>query len=423
MELFQNANLPLSRRMMPKTLDEFVGQTHLTAKGKPIATMLENRILHSMIFYGPPATGKTSLAEILSRELKYYFALCNALTLDNDEIRKIIYSAEQRSLAGEKTVVFIDEIHRLIKPKQDAFLSAMENGIVTLIGATTENPYFIIQPAFRSRLFIYEFKILGREDMDKILQRALAEDASLKKLSIEFESGAREKLIEYTPDPRMMLNTLELSVLSQGAAETYRVTEEGILNILQKAETRYSSEEGHYDVISAFIKSVRGSAPDAAIYYLGMMLESGEDPLFIARRLIILASEDIGLAYPEALPVAVACYQACQFIGLPEAQLVLSETTLLLAGVPKSNSVLCINKAREEIRNGNTMKVPPYLKNAVFEAEKDFGKGVGYKYPHGFPNHFVNEKYTEKDVQYYEPGDLGFEKKIRDWLDKIRYGN
>ncbi|NPV01517.1 MAG: replication-associated recombination protein A [Brevinematales bacterium] len=420
MGLFSNLNQPLSRRMMPQTLEQFAGQTHLTAPGKPVAVMLENRILHSMIFYGPPATGKTSLAEILSNKLEYHFVMTNALTMDNEEIRKLLVQAENRSLAGERTVVFIDEIHRLIKPKQDAFLSAMENGIVTIIGATTENPYFIIQPAFRSRLFIYEFKILDKDDLDRILERSLAEDNMLKNLHIEFGEGARGKLIEYTPDPRMMLNTLEMVVLSQGAAETVRVTEEGILNILQKSETRYSSEEGHYDVISAFIKSVRGSAVDAAIYYLAMMLESGEDPLFIARRLIILASEDIGLAYPEALPMAVACYEAVQFIGLPEAQLVLSETTLLLAGVPKSNTALCINKARGDIRNGNVMKVPLHLKNAVFEAEKDTGKGVGYKYPHSFPNHYVDEKYTEKDVRYYEPGDLGFEKKIRDWLDKIK---
>ncbi len=431
MELFGNGEttreerLPLSRRMMPKTLDEFRGQEHLLADGKPISTMIANGILHSMIFYGPPATGKTSLAQIIANSMKARFVSTNALTLDNDAIRNILKEAEYRLREGVRTIVFIDEIHRLIRPKQDAFLSSLEYGTIVLIGATTENPYFILQPALRSRLFLYEFKMLGRPELETILDAALKSDSILSQIAVQLTKEARERLLEISADPRMMLNTLEMAVLSKGAAELILVTDADVNEILQKAENRYSSEEGHYEVISAFIKSVRGSAVDAALYYLALMLEGGEDPLFIARRLIILASEDVGVAYPEALPVAVACYDALERIGMPEGQLVLSETTILLAGAPKSNSALAINKAREDVRGGNVMKVPLYLRNATFAGEKDMGKGVGYKYPHSFPDHYVAEKYTEKPVSYYEPGDLGFENKIKSWLKylKEKYGS
>jgi putative ATPase len=421
MELFGSKNIPLSKRMMPKTLSEFRGQSHLTDTGKPIRTMLENGIIHSMIFYGPPATGKTSLAQIIASELEYRYIRTNALTLNNDEIKSIIAQGQNRSLAGEKTIVFIDEIHRLIKPKQDAFLSALEEGDIIIIGATTENPYFVMQPALRSRVFVYEFKSLSREDFDIILDYAIENDKILEKLDIRFADNARDYLLDISADPRMLLNTLEMAVLSKGMGEYVNITKDDLSAILQKPDTLYSSEEGHYDVISAFIKSVRGSDIDAAVYYLALMLESGEDPLFIARRLIILASEDIGIAYPEALPVAVACYTAVEKIGMPEARLVLAETTVLLAGVPKSNSAyLAINGAQKFIREGNILPVPPYLKNATFDEEKKMGRGVGYKYPHDYPNHFTGCKYLESDIKFYEAGELGFEKRLKDWMEKIR---
>jgi putative ATPase len=421
MDLFRNQNLPLSKRMMPRTLGDFFGQTHLVGKGKPITAAIENKTIQSMIFYGPPATGKTSLAEIISQEMNYSFVSTNATTINTDEIKKILNDAENRSLAGARTIVFVDEIHRLIKPKQDAFLSSLETGEVIMIGATTENPYFILQPALRSRAFIYEFKPHTKDDLEKILDHALKNDKLLSKIQVHFAGDCRDFLLEISGDARRLLNTLELAVLSKTPAETLEITKEDISAVLQNVDTKYSDEEGHYDIISAFIKSVRGSDPDAALYYLAFMIKSGEDPLFIARRLIILAAEDIGLAYPEALPHAVACYEAVERIGMPEGRIVLAETTILLAGVPKSNSaIMSIDAAMGDIEKGNVMNVPPYLRGSNYYGAEKLGRGIGYKYPHSFENHHVAQKYTEKPVSYYTPGELGFEKKISDWLKKLR---
>lgn len=423
MDLFKNQNLPLSKRMMPDNLGNFFGQSHLVGKGKPISSAIENNTIQSMIFYGPPATGKTSLAEIISREMKTAFVSTNATTINTDEIKKILNEAENRAVSGERTIVFVDEIHRLIKPKQDAFLSSLETGEVIMIGATTENPYFILQPALRSRVFIYEFKPHTRADLEKILDHAVANDKMLTRLKIVFTGDSRDYLIDLSGDARRLLNTLELAVLSKTPSETLEITREDISGVLQNVDTKYSDEEGHYDVISAFIKSVRGSDPDAALYYLAFMIKSGEDPLFIARRLIILAAEDIGLAYPEALPHAVSCYQAVERIGMPEGRIVLAETTLLLSGVPKSNSaVMSIDAAMGDIEKGNVMNVPPYLRGSNYYGAEKLGRGIGYQYPHSFDNHYVEQKYTEKPVSYYQPGTLGFEKKIADWLKKLTDG-
>ncbi len=418
MELFEEKKKPLSKRMMPDNLGEFVGQTHLVGKNKPIRVMLENKIIHSMIFYGPPATGKTSLAEIIAKEMNYNFFNTNALTLDNDEIREILKHAKDST---NKTIVFIDEIHRLNKPKQDIFLSSLEHGELIIIGATTENPYFVLNPALRSRVFIYEFFPLTPEEKKTILYNAINKDEFLIKFKIELSEEALTFLVENIADARQMLNLLEIAVLSFGLKEKIYISYENLTSIFQKTETKYSNKESHYDVISAFIKSVRGSDPDSAIYYLALMLESGEDPLFIARRLIILSAEDIGLAYPEALNIATACYEAIERIGMPEGRIVLAMTTIYLAGLPKSNSAyLAIDKALEDIRKGNIMNVPSYLREAGFYGADKLGRGIGYKYPHDFPNHYVKQKYTEKDVSYYTPTELGFEKKIKDWLEKIR---
>jgi putative ATPase len=420
MDLFRNSSSPLSKRMMPKTLSEFIGQSHLVAPGMPVRAMIENKIVYSMIFYGPPATGKTSLAEIIANELNFSFIRTNAVTLDSDEIRKILSRAEGNAAAGIKTIVFIDEMHRLIKPKQDAFLSSLENGEIAVIGATTENPYFVMQPALRSRLFIYEFRNHTLEELAIILDNALKNDTILSKIDIEFEEGARELLINISGDGRKVLNILEMALFAHPGMKRITITREAILEIVQSTETKYSDKEGHYDVISAFIKSVRGSDVDAAIYYLALMLEGGEDPLFIARRLIILSSEDIGLAYPEGLQAAVSCYEGIERIGMPEGRILLAFTTALLAGVPKSNSAyMALDKAQADIKGGNIMNVPPYLRSSSFSGAQDLGRGVGYKYPHDYENHYVDQKYTEKEVSYYESGLLGFEKKIKDWLDKL----
>ncbi len=420
MELFQSQTLPLSKRMMPKNLSEFVGQDHLIKQGKPIFTMIQNKSIHSMIFYGPPATGKTSLAEIISNELHYSFIKTNALTLDSDSIKLILKDAGNKALTGTKTVVFIDEIHRLIRPKQDAFLSSLENGEIIIIGATTENPYFILQPAFRSRVFIYEFKPHTINELDQILDMAMKNDPVISRLSIEFQTDTRDYLIEISGEARRLLNTIEMAILSSPPSEKIILSREDIERIIQGSDTRYSDKEGHFDTISAFIKSVRGSDIDAAIYYLAFMIHSGKDPLFIARRLIILSAEDIGLAYPEALPVAVSCYEAIEKIGMPEGRIILAETTVLLAGVPKSNSAyLAIDKALEDVQNGNVMNVPPYLREAGFYGAKDLGRGMGYRYPHDYTNHHIQQNYTEKPVSYYNPGELGFEKKIAEWMKKL----
>ncbi|MGC8764371.1 MAG: replication-associated recombination protein A [Brevinematia bacterium] len=421
MELFESKSIPLSRRMLPQSLSDFVGQKHLVGEGKPIYTMLQNGIIHSMIFYGPPATGKTSLAEIIAKTLNYSFIRINALTLDNDEIREILKKAKNNISMGNKTIVFIDEIHRLYKPKQDAFLSSLENGEVIIIGATTENPYFVLNPALRSRVFIYEFFLLTTEERRKILENALSKDEMLKSLKINITPDAFKFLTENINDVRQMLNTLEIAILSRGVSAEISVDMELLGNIFQKVETRYSSEEAHYDVISAFIKSVRGSDPDAALYYLAVMLESGEDPLFIARRLIILAAEDIGLAYPEGLNIATSCYEAIERIGMPEGRIVLGMTTILLSALPKSNSAyLAIDKALNDVKNGNVMSVPPHLRGSDFYGAEKLGRGVGYKYPHDYPDHYVKQKYTEKDVSYYNPQELGFEKKLKDWLSRLK---
>ncbi len=424
MELFRNNVLPLSKRMMPKTLKEFIGQPHLTGPGMPVRAMIENKTIYSMIFYGPPATGKTSLAEIIANELKSSFIRTNAVTLDSDEIRRILSAAEEAAKAGIKTIVFIDEIHRLIKPKQDAFLTSLENGEISVIGATTENPYFVMQPALRSRLFIYEFKKHTGEELAVMLDNALKYDTVLSKIEIGFEKGAREFLIDVSGDGRKILNIVEMAVFAHLNEKKITVTKQSILEIMQSGDTGYSDKEGHYDAISAFIKSVRGSDVDAAIYYLALMLEGGEDPLFIARRLIILSSEDIGLAYPEGLAAAVSCYEGIEKIGMPEGRILLAFTTALLAGVPKSNTAyMALENAAADIKNGNVMNIPAYLKSSSFKGATDLGRGIGYKYPHDYDNHYIDQKYTEKDVSYYEPGSLGFEKKIKDWIARLKSGN
>lgn len=419
--LFESQTLPLSKRMMPKTLADFAGQKHLTGPGKPISVMIQNQTLHSMIFFGPPATGKTSLAEIIAHEMNCRFIRTNALTLDAEEIRSILAAADQHALTGEKTIVFIDEIHRLIKPKQDAFLSSLEHGKIVIIGATTENPFFVLQPALRSRVFIFEFKAHERSDLEWILDRTLASDPLFKERPVEFSGNARDILLDKTQDARRLLNALEMAVFSKQFADKVILTPEDIETTLQSSDSKYSDKEGHYDTISAFIKSVRGSDPNAAVYYLARMIHGGEDPLFIARRLIILAAEDIGLAYPEALPMAVSCYQAIERIGMPEGRIVLSETTIFLAGLPKSNSAyLAIDRALADIEAGKVLPVPPYLREAGFSGARQLGRGIGYKYPHDYPGHYVEQPYTSEPVGYYQAGQLGFEKKISDWLNRIR---
>ncbi|MGL5956760.1 MAG: replication-associated recombination protein A [Brevinema sp.] len=411
MSLFSNQHyIPLARRCAPKNFDEYEGQEHLIGEQKAISMMVAKKMVQSMVFYGPPASGKTGLARIIADCISAKFISVNALNLNNDDIRHILQQAEHT----QGTVLFIDEIHRLIRPKQDVFLDAVESGKIILIGATTENPYFTLQPALRSRILIFEFFALSPIHLKKILHRALSEDSFLQELSVILEPEAEEFLITYASDPRNMLTVLETVVLTKNIGN-YLITKDDLISVLQKSETFYDHESAHYDVISAFIKSIRGSDPDAALYYLALMIESGEDPRFIFRRLLISAVEDVGLAYPEAISIVHACAESFERVGFPEGSLLLSHAVLLLAGVPKSNSVLAIQQAQQSIRSGNVYPVPAHLKDSHYSGAKE----TGYLYPHDFPEHFVEQQYLPEKLTFYQANGMGFEKKIKDRLSAL----
>ncbi len=432
MDLFYEENLPLSKRTIPSKLDEFVGQQHLLDIGKPIRTMIETKVLHSMVLVGPPASGKTTLANIISKELKLFFIKESALTIDNDTLKKIF------NISSPK-VLLIDEIHRLNKPKQEMLLGPLERGEIYIIGATTENPIFIMQPALRSRIFIFELKPLTFDQIKTIVLNSLKKDKIFSKYEIEFSVNSLDCLVEYAFDVRKALNCIEIIIMQklkekkanlnksfdtdlseiENEKNKIIIDEDSIKSTLQIKETAYSNYNGHYDTISAFIKSVRGSCIDAALYYLALMLESGEDPLFIARRLVMLASEDIGLAYPEALPIATSAMLAIEKIGMPEARIILAEVTCLLASLPKSNSAyIGIESALKSIREEPIMKIPEHLKNIEVKSyQKD--KKVKYLYPHDFPNHFVKQQYLEKDKKFFSFGNLSFEKRLSKWYNLL----
>ncbi|MGL4562507.1 MAG: replication-associated recombination protein A [Brevinema sp.] len=415
MDLFNQE--PLSYRMVPKTLDHYQGQEHLIGNNGPIKTMLEYKIIQSMIFYGPPASGKTALAKLIADHMQIEYLSVNALTLNNEEIRQIHDKANANREQQKKTLVFIDEIHRLTKPKQDAFLSSLESGLILLIGASTENPYFSLNPALRSRVLMFEFFPLQIKEKESILLRALAEDKFFEKIGVSLESDAKDFLLEYTSDPRNMLNVLETAVLTLPIAEVC-ITKKHLESMMQKTDTQYNTKDMHYDVVSAFIKSVRGSDPDAVLYYLALMIHSGEDPRFIFRRLMISAVEDVGMAYPEAINVVVSCAEAFERVGYPEGQLHLSHAALYLAGLPKSNTVLAIHDALRDVQQGKMMPIPSYLKDEHhFSNNKQ--NAPKYKYPHDYPNHFVKQKYTSGSPSYYFPSEQGFEKKIADRLKRL----
>lgn len=426
MSLFQDQqHIPLARRCAPKDFDQYEGQEHLIGDNKSITMMVEKNMVQSMVFYGPPAAGKTGLARIIADKIHAEFISVNALNLNSDDIRQILHKAQSIQQMGKKLILFIDEIHRLTRPKQDVFLESLESGTIVLIGATTENPYFALQPALRSRILIFEFFALTQEHRKTILHRALETDSLLQELNISLTPDAEEFILSVSSDPRNMLTLLETVVLSKNVGDS-QVTKDDLVVLLQKTDTMYDKESGHYDVISAFIKSVRGSDPNAAVYYLAMMIESGEDPRFIFRRLLILAVEDVGMAYPEAVSVVQSCADAFERIGLPEGRLLLSHATVFLAGLPKSNSAyVAIDTAIAYIRAGNVFPIPAHLRDAHYAGAKELGRGVEYLYPHEFPNHFVHQKYLESDMQFYIPQDLGFEKKIKDrlstlWKDDIK---
>ena len=425
---------PLSYRMSPRTLDEFVGQEHIIGKGKLLNRMIQADRMTSIILFGPPGTGKTSIARIIANTTKAAFFKLNAVTAGVKDIKQVIDDTKNTFLNPTgKSVLFIDEIHRFNKAQQDALLPHVEDGTVVLIGATTENPYFEVNKALISRSTVFMLKPLTHEDMKTLIYTAVKDkERSLGTLKIDISDEAVSLLAEMASgDARIALNALELAVLTTDMDENgyYVITPEVIMDCVQKKPVRFDkSSEQHYDNISAFIKSMRGSDPDAAIFYLARALYAGEDPEFLARRIIICASEDVGMANPNALTVAVAAAQAVKMIGMPEARIILGQAAVMVATSPKSNSSYkAIDGALHDVETKNIGEVPMYLRNAAVKGMESLGYGVGYIYPHDFPGNLVDGvEYLPEEMRgtyYYHPSGNGYEAKIREWLEKRRNSN
>lgn len=412
--------IPLAERARPKTIEEFKGQSALLGEGKPIRLMIENDTLSSFILWGPPGTGKTTIARIIAGQTNSDFHQINAVSSGVKDIRAIIGIAGQNKLINKRTILFIDEIHRFNKSQQDALLNSVESGLIVLIGATTENPSFEVIPALRSRARVYILEELSKENLEDILRNAIIKDEFLSSLNIE--NIDTDFLIYLSGgDARTLLNIFEAAVIQELNSEKINISKEVLENIVQKKNIVYDKAgEEHYNVISAFIKSVRGSDPDAALYWLARMIEGGEDPLFIARRLVVLASEDIGNASPNGLVLAEAAFSAVDKIGMPEARIILAQCTTYLASAPKSNAAyLGIDAALSDVKNKPLFPVPLHLRNAPTKLMKQIGYGKEYKYPHDFQNHFLNENYLPEELknsQYYFPAEIGQETKIKEWL-------
>ena len=402
---------PLAERMRPQTLEQVVGQEEILAEGTLLNRAIRSDSLRSLIFFGPPGTGKTSIAAVIAATTKKEFVQLNAVTSGVQDIRRVVEEAEKRLSAGERgTIVFIDEIHRFNKTQQDGLLPSVEKGIITLIGATTENPFFRINSALLSRSLLFRLKPLGEEEILSLLHRALEdEERGLGGYRVEMEERAVEHLARFAAgDVRSALNALELAVLSTppGEGGVRRVSLALVEEASQQPFLIYDRDgDNHYDVISAFIKSMRGSDPDATVHYLARMLEAGEDPLFIARRIVIHAAEDVGLADPLALVVAESAYRATERIGLPEARIPLAEAALYVARAPKSNKVLlAIDAALADVRKGETGEVPTHLRCTHYAGAAKLGSGEGYKYPHDYPEAKVEQEYLPeklRDKKYF----------------------
>ncbi|MDI3547670.1 MAG: putative ATPase [Halanaerobiales bacterium] len=417
------ADKPLAYRMRPRNLDELYGQDEIVGEGKLLRRAIEADRIQSLIFYGPPGTGKTSLAQVIARQTRADFVRLNAVTSGVKDLREVIKRARNNlALHKQKTILFIDEIHRFNKSQQDALLPAVEEGIIIMIGATTENPYFEVNSPLLSRSRIFRLNPLEKEDILRILKNAL-QDKERGLGSYDLEIGEKELLyIAYLADgdARTALNALELAVLTTppGPDGKIRINKEIIAESLQKKVLNYDKQgDNHYDTVSAFIKSMRGSDPDAALFWLARMLEAGEDPRFIARRIIVHAAEDVGVADPVALQIASAAAQAVEFVGMPEARIPLAEAVIYIATAPKSNSVIKgIDAALEYVRNNPTGSVPLHLRDVHYRGAEELGHGKGYKYPHDYPGNYVKQQYLPDgltDLKFYEPSRQGKEEVIR----------
>ena len=421
-----NSFLPMAERMRPTSIDEVYGQKHILSENKTLRKMIDKDKITSMVFFGPPGVGKSTVASIIAKKTKSEYIKLNAVLSNVSEIREAIKKAEKNLANSKKTILFIDEIHRFNKSQQDALLPAVENGTIVLIGSTTQNPYFYLTNALLSRIMLFEFRNLEDSDIKEAILKATEDKRGLGESDIAVENEAIDLIVKYSHgDVRKALTYLEAAFFVTQIDETKEkltITEEIVKDVTSKQILNFDEDE-HYNTISAFIKSVRGSDTNAAIYYLARMLESGEDPRYIARRLCILASEDIGLAEPEAINIASSLINIIEFIGMPEGRIPLAEVTIYLSLCPKSNSAYkAIDSAIRDIRNGELYSIPNYLKDnnsASFDKKSE----EEYKYPHDFPYHIVKQNYLEKGIKknYYNPVDIGEErelKKVYEWIMK-----
>ncbi len=415
---------PLAVRMRPETLDEFVGQEHFLGEGKLLRRMLQADRLGSLIFYGPPGTGKTSLAELIARHTRSRFRRLNAASAGVKELRSELDEARDRLAgSGERTLLFVDEIHHFNKTQQDVLLPDVEEGVVILIGATTANPFFSLVSALVSRSHVFEFKSLSRDDVLRLLRRAVTDgERGLGRLKLQYADDALEFLADICDgDARRALAALEIGARSlAGGTRLFDLTV-AQESVQKKAVLYDASGDQHYDVASAFIKSLRGSDPDAAIYWLARMLEAGEDPRFIARRLVILASEDVGNADPQALVVANAAAEATDRVGLPECRIILAQAVTYLACAPKSNaSFIAVEAALDDVQHQRIIPVPMHLRDTSYRGAKRLGHGQGYQYAHDGAGGWVDQDYLGVEKRYYEPVDRGFEAELQQRLDELR---
>ena len=421
---------PLASRMRPTTLDEVVGQKHIIGKDKLLYRAIKADKLGSVIFYGPPGTGKTTLAKVIANTTSARFEQINATVAGKKDMEEIVKNAKDSiGMYGQKTILFVDEIHRFNKSQQDYLLPFVEDGTITLIGATTENPYFEVNNALLSRSRIFELKPLEKQDIRELVMRAVYDtEKGMGTYGADITDEAADFLADVANgDARAALNAVELGILTTDKSDDGKIhiTIDVAAECIQKRVVRYDHDgDNHYDTISAFIKSMRGSDPDAAVYYLARMLYAGEDVKFIARRIMICASEDVGNADPNALVVAVSAAQAVERIGMPESQIILSQAAAYVAAAPKSNAAyMGIAKAMKTVADTRTMPVPAHLQDRHYKGAEKLGHGLGYKYAHDYPNHYVTQQYLPdgmEGMRFYEPSENGYEKKIREHMEFIK---